>query len=141
MSQLSSMLRSTALNSTRCIRSTTAIQRQTNLLLSRSSSILPVTLTSQFHTSSRWLAANPQSGKPASDNLSHTVKNIKQEAGQVASSIESAIGGQGGSGAQQNENESGASGTSELLRDAKSITAEMAQKVPQPALLWGAAGE
>ena len=103
MSQLSSMLRSTALNSTRCIRSTTAIQRQSNLFLSRSSSILPVT-TSQFHTSSRWLAANPQSGKPASDNLSHTVKNIKQEAGQVASSIESAIGGQGGSGAQQNEN-------------------------------------
>lgn len=137
--QLSSMLRSTAINSTRSFRSPIQSQRSANLSsLSRSSSILS-SRSSQFHTSTRSLAANPQSGKPASDNFTHTVKNIKEEAGQVASSLESAVAGQAGSGADQQVGGDG--GTSELLRDAKSITGEMAQNVPQPALLWGAAGE
>lgn len=38
-------------------------------------------------------AANPQSGKPASDNLGHMVQNIKEESKSVKSSIESSVAG------------------------------------------------
>lgn len=124
-------LRSASLRSTRPIQSRNLITS-----LGSTPSYSRFNISASFSTSSRSLAANPQSGKPASDNFAHTVKNIKEEAGQVAASLESAVAGQPGSGAKQD-----ASGVSEILQDAKSITGEMAQKVPQPALLWGAAGE
>lgn len=38
-------------------------------------------------------AANPQSGKPASDNVGHMVQNIKEEAKSVTSSVESSVAG------------------------------------------------
>ncbi|PWN41491.1 hypothetical protein IE81DRAFT_324482 [Ceraceosorus guamensis] len=93
-------------------------------------------------TSSKALAANAQSGKPASDNWKHTVKNVKEEAGQVKSSIESAVAGSPGSGAgSSNEGpDSSPSGAADLLGDARSVSSEMFQAVPRPALLWGAAG-
>lgn len=101
-----------------------------------------------LHTSLQRSAANPQSGKPASDSWSHTKQNIKEEAKSLRSSVESAIAGGNkgeaaevaGSGANTNGGGGGASGAAEILKDAKSITGEMAQAVPQPALLWGSAG-
>ncbi|PWN21760.1 hypothetical protein BCV69DRAFT_281688 [Microstroma glucosiphilum] len=88
-------------------------------------------------------AANPQSGKPASDNWKHTAQNIKEEVGQVKDSLESAVAG-GDSSSRKGSNDKSTEGQdpgmAQILGDAKSITSEMAQVVPQPALLWGAAG-
>jgi hypothetical protein len=115
-------------------------------LAARRSMLAPVQLRA-LHTSLQRYAANPQSGKPASDSWSHTKQNIKEEAASIRSSIESTIAGGGkggeggeGTGAQTSAGGGGASGASEILKDAKSITGEMAQVVPQPALLWGVAG-
>ncbi|KAN0062820.1 hypothetical protein ACQY0O_004640 [Thecaphora frezii] len=95
-----------------------------------------------LHSSASRLAANPQSSRPASDSWEHTKTNIKEEVKQIRSSLESTIAGGPGSSAAAADEEgaSRTSGASELLKDAKSITSEMAQAVPRPALLWGAAG-
>ncbi|EPQ27301.1 uncharacterized protein PFL1_06890 [Pseudozyma flocculosa PF-1] len=100
-----------------------------------------------FHSSVSRLAANPQSSKPASDSWQHTKQNIKEEVKSVKSSIESSIAGASGTGAggdqaasKQDAGETSRSGAAEILKDAKSITGEMAQAVPRPALLWGGAG-
>lgn len=95
-----------------------------------------------LHAAATRMAANPQSGKPASDSLSHTKQNIKEEVKKVKESLENSIAG---GSSQQVDVEvdpktGGGSGTSEILRDAKSITGEMALAVPRPALLWGGAG-
>ncbi|UZJ51621.1 hypothetical protein CBS101457_000941 [Exobasidium rhododendri] len=82
-------------------------------------------------------AANPQSGKPASDNWSHTARNIKEEAGQVATSVGKAISGIEG-GLSKTDGETAQ--TNEILSDAKSIISEVAEQVPRPAMIWGAAG-
>ncbi|KAK0525631.1 hypothetical protein OC842_005442 [Tilletia horrida] len=102
---------------------------------------LPLSARRAFSTSaSRW-AANPQAGKPTSDNVSHMVKNIKEEAGQVASSLSSSIAGKAGSGADKRSGGGEVpTNASEILSDARSITAEMTKQMPQPALVWGAAG-
>lgn len=55
------------------------------------------------------MAANKQSGKPASDDAAHMVRNIKEEAQGVRKSLTSAV-----SGGESNE----------LLSDAVSITWE-----------------
>ncbi|KAK0548983.1 hypothetical protein OC845_003332 [Tilletia horrida] len=95
---------------------------------------VPITVSRAFSSSHiRW-AANPQAGKPTSDNVGHMVKNIKEEVNQVASSISSTIAGAPGSGDLKR------SGGGEILSDAKTITSEMTKAMPQPALLWGAAG-
>ncbi|SNX86577.1 uncharacterized protein MEPE_05286 [Melanopsichium pennsylvanicum] len=99
-----------------------------------------------LHNSAQRDAANPQSGKPASDSWSHTKQNIKEEVKSVRSSVESAIaGGSRGEAIEADDSGTsagggGPSGAAEILKDAKSITGEMAQAVPQPALLWGTAG-
>lgn len=98
-----------------------------------------------LHTSVQRLAANPQTGKPASDSWSHAKQNIKEEVAGIRSSLESSIaGGEKGDGKDKSPGSdnasSGPSGAAEILKDARSITSEMAQAVPQPALLWGAAG-
>lgn len=114
-------------------------------LASRKSLLAPVQLRA-LHTSLQRYAANPQSSKPASDSWSHTKQNIKEEAASIRSSVESAIaGGSKGeaadaAGADTSAGGGGSSGAAEILKDAKSITSEMAQAVPQPALLWGSAG-
>ena len=118
-------------------------------LASRSSLLAPGQLRA-LHTSLQRRAANPQSGKPASDSWSHTKQNIKEEAASLRSSVESAIAGGnkgeaadaagGGGGANTSGGGGGPSGAAEILKDARSITSEMAQAVPQPALLWGSAG-
>ncbi|SJX65652.1 uncharacterized protein SRS1_16280 [Sporisorium reilianum f. sp. reilianum] len=116
-------------------------------LASRSSLLAPVQLRA-LHTSLQRSAANPQSGKPASDSWSHTKQNIKEEAASLRSSVESAIAGgnkgaaadAAGTGSNTSGAGGGPSGAAEILKDAKSITSEMAQAVPQPALLWGSAG-
>lgn len=116
-------------------------------LASRSSLLASVQLRA-LHTSLQRSAANPQSGKPASDSWSHTKQNIKEEAKSIRSSVESAIAGgnkgeaadAAGAGANTSGGGGGPSGAAEILKDAKSITGEMAQAVPQPALLWGSAG-
>ncbi|PWN50158.1 hypothetical protein IE53DRAFT_374761 [Violaceomyces palustris] len=71
-------------------------------------------------------AANPQSGKPASDDWEHAKRNMGEEAKQIRATLESSI-----AGSQHH---------SALVEDAKSITAEVAKSVPRPALVWGAAG-
>ncbi|KAE8224620.1 hypothetical protein CF319_g2505 [Tilletia indica] len=103
--------------------------------------------TRTFSTSSLRWAANPQAGKPTSENVSHMVKNIKEEAGQVAASLTNSIAGRAGSGAGkrsgggESEGAEGLiSGTQEILADVKGVTAEMTRAMPQPALVWGAAG-
>lgn len=114
-------------------------------LAARRSMLAPVQLRA-LHTSLQRYAANPQSGKPASDSWSHTKQNIREEAKSLRSSVESAIAG--GTKGESSEAPSsgtsagggGPSGAAEILKDAKSITGEMAQAVPQPALLWGSAG-
>lgn len=114
-------------------------------LSARRSMLAPVQLRA-LHTSLQRYAANPQSGKPASDSWSHTKQNIKEEAKSLRSSVESAIAG--GTKGESTEAPSsgtsagggGPSGAAEILKDARSITGEMAQVVPQPALLWGSAG-
>ncbi|CAO1637744.1 unnamed protein product [Sympodiomycopsis kandeliae] len=120
------------------------VARQTNRQLALSRSLA---LGSRgFQTSSQTflrpsgilLAANPQSGKPASDSWKHTAQNIKEEAAQVRDSLESAVAGQ--SGATTKPKGEDLSGASEIMGQAKTITGEMAQQVPRPALLWGAAG-
>ncbi|SPO31335.1 uncharacterized protein UTRI_05861_B [Ustilago trichophora] len=114
-------------------------------LATRRSMLAPVQYRA-LHTSLQRYAANPQAGKPASDSWSHTKQNIKEEAASIRSSVESAIaGGNKGeaadaAGASTSAGGGGSSGAAEILRDAKSITGEMAQAVPQPALLWGSAG-
>lgn len=116
-------------------------------LASRSTLLASVQLRA-LHTSLQRSAANPQSGKPASDSWSHTKQNIKEEAKSIRSSVESAIAGgnkgeaadAAGAGANTSGGGGGPSGAAEILKDARSITGEMAQEVPQPALLWGSAG-
>ncbi|CBQ70007.1 conserved hypothetical protein [Sporisorium reilianum SRZ2] len=116
-------------------------------LASRSSLLAPVQLRA-LHTSLQRSAANLQSGKPASDSWSHTKQNIKEEAASLRSSVESAIAGgnkgaaadAAGTGSNTSGAGGGPSGAAEILKDARSITSEMAQAVPQPALLWGSAG-
>ncbi|CAD6897961.1 unnamed protein product [Tilletia controversa] len=101
-----------------------------------------------FSTSHPRTAANPQSGKPTSDNVSHMVKNIKEEAGQVAASLSNSIAGRAGSGAgkrsggpAEGEGADGVvGGAKEILADARAVTKEMTAAMPQPALVWGAAG-
>lgn len=64
-------------------------------------------------------AANPQSGKPASDNWAHTAKNIKQEAGQVAASVGKSVSGiEGGLAKSDGETQQ----TNEILTDAVSAS-------------------
>lgn len=63
------------------------------------------------------LVANPQSGKPASDNWAHTAKNVKEEASAVKSSLENAVAGIDGSGGSEKK---GDAGTNEILNDAVS---------------------
>lgn len=112
-----------------------------SLLASRRALFAPVHLRA-LQTSTQRDAANPQSGKPASDSWSHTKQNIKEEAQSIKSSVESAIAGGGKSETSDAHSAGGggSSGAAEILKDAKSITGEMAQAVPQPALLWGSAG-
>ncbi|PWY99580.1 hypothetical protein BCV70DRAFT_200516 [Testicularia cyperi] len=93
-----------------------------------------------LHTSMVRSAANPQSGKPASDSWSHTKQNIKEEVSSIRSTLESSISGGGDKAAQAGEESTSPTGTAEILKDAKTITSEMAQAVPGPALAWGAAG-
>ena len=91
--------------------------------------------------SARARAANPQAGGPTSKDAGHAAKNIKEEAAAVGSSIASAIGGRSGMTEKKSgKEESGGSGMSAILEDAKTIGGEMAKAVPQPALIWGAAG-
>lgn len=86
-------------------------------------------------------AANPQSGKPASDNFEHMIKNAKEEAKGVGSSISSAVAGTSSTSESANASQAKEAGqTNELVSDAKTIVGEMVQRVPKPALLWGAAG-
>ncbi|SPC63413.1 uncharacterized protein UHOD_08018 [Ustilago sp. UG-2017b] len=114
-------------------------------LAARRSLLLPVQYRA-LHTSLQRYAANPQSGKPASDNWTHTKQNIKEEAKSIRSSVESAIaGGTKAETAQDSSSNTsagggGPSGAAEILKDARNITSEMAQAVPYPALLWGSAG-
>ncbi|CDW98476.1 hypothetical protein [Sporisorium scitamineum] len=116
--------------------------------LASRSSLLALVRLRALHTSLQRSAANPQSGKPASDSWSHTKQNIKEEAASLRSSVESAIAGgnrgeaadAAGAGAKTSGGGGGPSGAAEILKDARSITSEMAQAVPQPALLWGSAG-
>lgn len=71
----------------------------------------------------------------------HTVQNLKEEAGQVRSTLERAVAGskhRDHSSTPEDADEP--SGASQLLSEAKSITGEMAMRVPQPALVWGVAG-
>lgn len=106
-------------------------------------------------------AANPQSGKPASDNMGHMMHNIKEESKGVRSSIESAVAG---TDSAETKEDPKTGQTKELLDDAvrrcesallkrdamanvgllaaaqKSIVGEMMVRVPRPAMLWGAAG-
>jgi hypothetical protein len=63
-------------------------------------------------------AANPQSGKPASDNWSHTAKNVKEEIGQVAHSVGKSISGIEG-GLSKGDGETAQ--TNEILEDAVSL--------------------
>ncbi|PWN33537.1 uncharacterized protein FA14DRAFT_164948 [Meira miltonrushii] len=96
-----------------------------------------------LYTSPIIRAANPQSGKPASDNLGHMVKNVKEEAKGVGASIGSAVAGTSSTSSSDPANDSQAKEagqTNELVSDAKTIVGEMVQRVPRPALLWGAAG-
>lgn len=96
-----------------------------------------------LYTSPIIRAANPQSGKPASDNLGHMVRNVKEEAKGVGASIGSAVAGTSSTSSSQSATESQAKEegqTNELVSDAKTIVGEMVQRVPRPALLWGAAG-
>ncbi|CAO1635966.1 unnamed protein product [Parajaminaea phylloscopi] len=95
--------------------------------------------TGPLRPTSMVLAANPQSGKPASDNWQHMAQNVKEEASQVRSSLESAVAGSGEKRAPR-DSSGDSTGASALLSDAKTITGEMAQEVPRPALQWGAAG-
>ncbi|KAL9933458.1 hypothetical protein V8E36_007634 [Tilletia maclaganii] len=104
----------------------------------RAKTQVPLQVNRAFSSSPLRWAANPQAGKPTSENVTHMVKNIKEEAGQVAASITSSIAGQPGSGDEKRSG--GISGTSELLSDARGITGEMTKLVPRPALIWGAAG-
>ncbi|EST08396.1 Protein of unknown function DUF3429 [Kalmanozyma brasiliensis GHG001] len=136
----------TGFRSQRGASATLSVAKATTLA-SRRTLLAPVQLRA-LHTSLQSRAANPQSGKPASDSWSHTKQNIKEEAKSIRSSVESAIAGGGasqsseatGSGANTSGGGGGASGAAEILKDAKSITSEMAQEVPRPALLWGSAG-
>lgn len=62
-------------------------------------------------------AANPQSGKPASDNWSHTAKNIKEEASGIVNQVGKSVAGMEGS----TTTESGdTKQTSEIFSDAVS---------------------
>lgn len=75
----------------------------------------------------------------------HTAQNVKEEGAQILNTLESAVSGSDGSGAKKTEPKTGddagpATHASSLLGDASTITGEMAKRVPQPALLWGAAG-
>lgn len=73
--------------------------------------------------------------------MQHTVQNLKEEAGQVRSTLERAVAGskeRDHSGVKDDSDD--VSGTSQLLSEARSITGEMAMRVPQPALVWGFAG-
>lgn len=72
-------------------------------------------------------AANPQSGKPASDNWSHTAKNIKEEASGVVNQVGKAVAGMEGS----TKTEDGETKqTSEIFSDAVSvITGELSLPV------------
>lgn len=117
----------------------------TSALATRRPLLAPMQLRA-LQTSIKSSAANPQAGKPASDSWSHTKQNIKEEASSVRSSVESVIaGGNKGeaseaAGRDTSAGGGGPSGAAEILEDARSITSEMAQAVPQPALLWGSAG-
>ncbi|TKY88248.1 hypothetical protein EX895_002958 [Sporisorium graminicola] len=138
---------SSGLRSQRATTASAISAARTSSLASRSPLLAPVQLRA-LHTSLRRSAANPQSGKPASDSWSHTKQNIKEEAASLRSSVESAIAGgdkgeaadAAGSGSNTSGGGGGPSGAAEILKDARSITGEMAQAVPRPALLWGSAG-
>ncbi len=139
-------LLSTGFRSQRGASATISIANASSLA-SRRTLLAPVQLRA-LHTTLQRNAANPQSGKPASDSWSHTKQNIKEEAKSIRSSVESVIAGgnkgeaadAAGSGANTSGGGGGPSGAAEILKDAKSITSEMAQAVPRPALLWGSAG-
>lgn len=81
-------------------------------LISRRAFLLP---------SAARLAANPQSGKPASDDWTHTAKNIKQEAGQVASSLGRSVSGIDGSKSMDGKE---TQQTSEIMSDAVRVWGE-----------------
>lgn len=107
--------------------------------------LLPKVLSSQqqarlLHLSATARAANPQAGGPTSKDAKHAAKNIKEEASAIGSSIASAIGGGSGMTEKKSESEGGESGMSSIMQDAKTIGGELAKSVPQPALIWGAAG-
>lgn len=69
----------------------------------------------------------------------HMAENIKQEVSQVRSSLESAVAG-GTERGRSEEDSRDVTGASALISEAKTITGEMAQELPRPALQWGAAG-
>jgi Protein of unknown function (DUF3429) len=114
-----------------------AMPRMTSLSKTNSNSIQQRLL----YTSPIVRAANPQSGKPASDNLEHMMKNVKEEAKGVGASIGSAVAGTSSTSESANQQQAKEAGqTNELVSDAKTIVGEMVLRVPRPALLWGAAG-
>lgn len=74
----------------------------------------------------------------------HTAQNIKEEAAQVRDSLENAVAGgtkaRTSGGNKGDDGDDDLTGVSEIYGQAKTITGDMAQQVPRPALLWGIAG-
>lgn len=88
------------------------------VLLSPPALLAPPASVRLLRTTARSRAANPQSGKPTSGSFAQAAKNVKEEVGQIKSSLESAVAGSAGSGHDNSGKDSEpASGTSELLGD------------------------